>query len=442
MKRSTPWLAVIPAAALVLAACGGAEEPADDPEPADDTTEEEVDDEPDEPDEEVEDEDAAEDEEAEEVVRADADLVIWADDTRTPVLEPFADDFGSENEVEVAIQEVAFDDIRERLITAGPAGEGPDIIIGAHDWLGELVENGVLANVDLTGVEDDLEEVTVQAFTYEGQTYGLPYATENVGLFRNTDLVPDAPQTWEELEDIALGLQDDGEVEQGLVFPTEPADPYHNYPVVTALGGYVFGQADDGTYDASDVGIDSEGGLAAAQQFRDMVDSGLVSPDISYELMIDLFSGDDAAFAITGPWGMPDFEDVPFEVSPIPSIDGGTPEPFVGVQGFMISAFAENELLAQTFLTDFMATEDAQVALFEAGNRPPALTSAFDAVADDPNIEAFGEAGADGVPMPAIPEMGSVWDAWTNAYELIYEDEQAPDEAFQDAADQIREQIG
>jgi arabinogalactan oligomer / maltooligosaccharide transport system substrate-binding protein len=42
------------------------------------------------------------------------------------------------------------------------------------------------------------------------------------------------------------------------------------------------------------------------------------------------------------------------------------------------------------------------------------------------------------VPMPAIPEMGSVWEAWTNAYELIYEGQLEPAEAFEDAAEQIR----
>ncbi len=163
-----------------------------------------------------------------------------------------------------------------------------------------------------------------------------------------------------------------------------------------------------------------------------------MSADISYALMLDLFGGGDAAFAITGPWALADFPDVNFEVSPIPPVDGGTPAPFVGVQGFMISAFAENELLAQTFLLDYMATTEAQVALYEVGNRPPALISAFEEVADDPNIEAFGEAGIDGVPMPAIPEMASVWEAWTNAYELIYEGEMEPEAAFEDAASQIR----
>jgi arabinogalactan oligomer / maltooligosaccharide transport system substrate-binding protein len=427
MTKWRKWFAVVPIVALALTACGEADDDADEP-----VTEE--------PDAATEDEEEDGEEEAEEVTRADADLVIWADDTRTPVLQPFVEEFGEENDVEVAVQEVPFDDIRERLVQAAPAGEGPDIIIGAHDWLGELVENGVVAEVDLAGIEDDLEEVSVQAFTFEGTVYGLPYATENVALFRNTELVPDAPGTWEELEDTALELQD-GDVEQGIVWPTEPADPYHNYPIVTAYGGYVFGMDDDGTYDPSDLGIDSDGGIEAAEKFADMVDSGLLSPDITYELMIDLFSGGDAAFAITGPWAMGDFEGIEFEVSPIPEVDGGTPQPFVGVQGFMISSFAENELLAQTFITDHLATDEVQIELFEAGNRPPALISAFEQVADDPDIEAFGEAAADGVPMPAIPEMGSVWEAWTNAYELIYEGELEPEEAFSDAAEQIRDLI-
>lgn len=435
MRTNTRWLAIVAAIALVLVACGDGDQAADEPDvdEGEDAEPEEAAAEPD------DDEDPEAD--AEDVVRAEADLVIWLDDGRMDAIEGFAEEFGEENDVEVALQEVEFDDIRERLIVAGPAGEGPDIIIGAHDWLGELVENGVLAEVDIAAIEDDLDDVAVQAFNFEGQNFGLPYATENVALFRNTDLVPDAPQTWDDLEETALQLQDDGEVEQGLVFPTEPADPYHNYPFVTAYGGYVFGTDDDGSYDPSDLGIDSDGALDAAGKFAEMRDDGLLSPDISYDLMVDLFAGGDAAFAITGPWAMGDWPDIPFEVSPIPDIDGGTPAPFVGVQGFMISAFAENELLAQTFLVDHMASTEAQVSLFEAGDRPPALLSAFDEVADDENIEAFGEAGADGQPMPAIPEMGSVWDAWESAYELIFEDAQEPEEAFQDAADQIRDLI-
>ncbi|MFO8076388.1 MAG: maltose ABC transporter substrate-binding protein [Egibacteraceae bacterium] len=444
MKPTLRLLALMLAALLLLAACAededAAEEPEDDAdveEPEDDDEEEEADD--DEADEEEgAEEEGEEDEEA--VTRADADLVIWADDTRTPALEPFAEEFGADNDVEVVVQELPFDDLDDQLITAGPAGEGPDIIIGAHDWTGRLIENGVIAPIDLGGIADELADVAVEGFTFDGQVYGLPYATENLALVRNTELVPEAPETWDELIEVGQGLVEDGEAEEAVVWPTEPADPYHNYPVVTAYGGYVFGQEDDGSYDPSDLGLDNEGSIEAAEAYSDWVEEGILNVDVTYDLMIELFSNGDAPFTIAGPWTLGDFEEagVDYEVTPIPEIDGGTPQPFVGVQGFMLSSFAENELLAQTFLTDYMATEEAQLALYDADPRPPAMLSAFEEVSEDPNIEGFGESGLEGQPMPNIPEMDSVWESWTDAYELIWEGSEEPDTAFTQAAEQIR----
>ena len=433
MKPTMRLLALMLAALLVLAACAEDEEAVDEPED-DDVDVEEPEEEPD------EEEPDEEEPEEEPVTRADADLVIWADDTRTPALEPFAEEFGADNDVEVVVQELPFDELDDQLITAGPAGEGPDVIIGAHDWTGRLVENGVIAPIDLGDVADELADVAVEAFSFEGQVYGLPYATENVALIRNAEMVPEAPETWDELIDVGEGLVDDGEAEEAIVWPTEPADPYHNDPVITAYGGYVFGQDEDGSYDPADLGIDSEGSIEAAQAYRDWVEEGILNVDVTYDLMIELFAGGDAPFTIGGPWTLPDFDEagVDYEVTPIPEIDGGTPQPFVGVQGFMLSAFAENELLAQTFLTDYMATEDAQLALYDADPRPPAMLSAFDEVAEDPDIEGFGESGLDGQPMPNIPEMDSVWESWTDAYELVWEDAEDPETAFTQAADQIR----
>jgi maltose-binding protein MalE len=106
------------------------------------------------------------------VVRADADLVIWADDTRTPAITPFAEQFGTDNGLTVAVQEIGFGDIRDRLVVAGPAGEGPDIIIGAHDWLGQLVSSGVVSPLDVSAVSDGFSEASISAFNYEGQIYG------------------------------------------------------------------------------------------------------------------------------------------------------------------------------------------------------------------------------------------------------------------------------
>jgi maltose-binding protein MalE len=380
--------------------------------------------------------------------RGDADLVIWADDTRAPVLEPIAAAFAEAEGLKVVVQQVPFDKIRDNLITSGPAGEGPDIIIGAHDWLGELVKNGVVEPLDLGAAAADYADVAVKAFTYDGKVYGLPYAIENIALVRNTDLVPEAPATWEDLEKVALQLKADGKVDIPLAIQQGPADPYHNFPLYSLTGADVFAQNADGTYDPTQLGLDTPEGLASAVNFQKWSDEGLISKDVTYDIMIESFGTGKAPFAITGPWATSDpdrgfkAKGINYVVEPIPPFAGGDPaHVFVGVQGFMISSFSESVDLAKTFLLDYVNKEDVQLQLFDAGGRPPAMTSAFDKVKTDADVAGFGLAGQAGQPQPAIPEMSAVWDTWKDAYNLIFTGSD-PEQAFKDAATTIRGKIG
>jgi maltose-binding protein MalE len=103
-----------------------------------------------------------------------------------------------------------------------------------------------------------------------------------------------------------------------------------------------------------------------------------------------------------------------------------------------VSAFSEHPLLAQAFLTEFVASEEVQLALYEKGNRAPALLSAQEKI-DDPYLAALAEAGAVGMPMPAIPAMSAVWSAWGDAITLAMQDPDADAaELAQQAAEAIR----
>ena len=379
--------------------------------------------------------------------REGADLVIWADDTRRPVLEPIADKFAKAEGIKVAVQFVPFDKIRDNLSTQGPAGEGPDIVIGAHDWLGELVKNGVVEPLDIANTSA-YQDVAVKAFTYDGKLYGLPYAIENIALIRNTDLVPTAPKTWEEVEKTALELKASGKVDTPLAIQEGPADPYHNYPLYSMTGANIFAQNADGTYDPTKLGLDSPEALESAANFAKWSKEGLINKDMTYDVMIEKFASGKAPFAITGPWAVSEKDrgfkakGVKYAVEPIPPlVSGKTPHVFVGVQGFMVSAFSKNKDLAKTFLTDYVGTEEVQLAMFEAGGRPPAMKSAFDKVKTDADVAGFGAAGAAGIPQPAIPAMSSVWDNWKDAYNLIFSGTD-PAKAFKDAATAIRAKIG
>jgi maltose/maltodextrin transport system substrate-binding protein/arabinogalactan oligomer/maltooligosaccharide transport system substrate-binding protein len=364
-------------------------------------------------------------------------LTIWADDTRAPVLEALGADFEAEYGVRIVVTQKEFGGIRDDLKVAGPAGEGPDIIIGAHDWLGELVENGLLAEIDLGAMADQFLPAAVQAFTYDGVLYGMPYATENVAFVYNSELVPDPPTTWTEVEELSAQIEEAGAAPQGFIH--QESDPYHFFPIMTSFGGYVFGQSEEG-YNPEDVGIDSEGSLAAAQWLDNMYKAGHLKTGaaVNYDIMHAQFGAGEAAMMITGPWALPAIREsgVSFAVTNIP---GETQEaqPFLGVQGFMISAFSQDPLLAQTFLQEFVATEETMQAIFDADPRPSAFLPVREAI-EDPELAAFAEAGTNGLPMPAIPEMSAVWTAWGNALTLIGQQRADAEQAFMDAAEQIR----
>jgi arabinogalactan oligomer/maltooligosaccharide transport system substrate-binding protein len=370
----------------------------------------------------------------------EAALVIWADDTRTPVLTQLGAEFEAAYGLRVVVTEKAFSDIRDDFKVAAPTGEGPDIIIGAHDWLGELAENGLLAEIDLADKADLFLPAAVQAFVYDGVLYGMPYATENVAFVYNPELVPEPPTTWTEVKEISQEIVDSGAARQGYII--QENDPYHFFPIMTAFGGYVFGLTEDG-YNAEDVGLDSEGTIAAAQWLDSMYKDGLLVPGsaINYDLMHAAFNAGEAAMMITGPWALPAIREsgIPYAITNLPD-ETQEAQPFLGVQGFMVSAFSDDILLAQTFLQEFVATEETMQAIFESDPRPSAFIPVRDAIADE-DIAAFAEAGANGLAMPAIPEMSAVWTSWGNAQQLVSQQAEDPVAAFENAAEQVRTAI-
>ncbi|MDE0573904.1 extracellular solute-binding protein [Demequina sp. B12] len=346
-------------------------------------------------------------------------LTIWTDAERQDAIQTVADTFEAETGATVEIVQKNFEDLRNDFIAQVPTGEGPDITVGAHDWLGALVEAGVVNTVDLAGVEDDFEEVAVDAFTYDGQLYGLPYATEAIALIQNADLVGDtAPTTWDEM--IEMSVEAGFEDRPFILFTNGTSgDGYSAYPLQTSFGAPVFVQDESGSY-TSEVGMGGEAGEAFAQFLYDngQAGTGYFSDTIDYDTSSELFASGESPFILQGPW-MPFFDagDMNLVVSPMVSAGGETAAPFVGVQGFYVSAQSQNTLLANDFLTNYMATEDAQRALYEADPRLPALTALAEEFSSDPITAGFVESASQGVPMPSIPEMGNVWDLW-NAAEI------------------------
>lgn len=347
------------------------------------------------------------------------ELVIWTDEEREQAISDAAAAFEEETGATVTLVQKNFEDLRNDFIAQVPTGEGPDITVGAHDWLGALVAAGVVDTVDLGDKASEFEEVALQAMTYDGQLYALPYSLETIALVQNVDLVgEEAPASWDDM--IARGLASGAERPFVINTNGETGDGYTMYGFQTSFGAPVFVQDESGSY-TSEVAMGGAPGEAFASWLgaNGSAGTGYISTTVDYDINNELFNSGQAPYTIQGPWAISAYPDVNVAVNPIPSAGGQPAAPFVGVQGFYLSSQSKNALLAQEFLVNYMGTEEAQRALYEADPRIPAWSTLAEEVASDPIIAGFLASAQAGVPMPSIPEMGSVWDLWNAAQSQI-----------------------
>lgn len=350
-------------------------------------------------------------------------LVIWADDQRVAVLKPFAAQFGKAYGVKVNLRAFNISNLQADFVTASQHGTGPDIVVLANDAIGNMVQNGAIAPVQLTSSQQSAFEPTaIKAMTYNGQTYGVPYAIENIALIRNTDLAPTAPATINQLVSEGQKLKSEGKVKNVLCVQSgTTGDAYHIFPFYTAGGGQLFGTTSAGDPDPKQVLVDSQSSVAAWTKLRSLGSkgSGALTTAINANNAIPAFTNKSCAFLISGPWAMDAIKkaNINYSISNIPSFSGGQPaRPFLGVQAFFVAAKGKNVTLAQQFVTTYVTKPSVQEALYKVGDRPEALISALDASKQtDPDIAKWEAAGADGEPMPDIPAMAQVWVPFGNA---------------------------
>ncbi len=353
---------------------------------------------------------------------AGGEVEIWADDKRAAVLQKFAADFGKTAGFTIKVQAVS-KDLQTNFVTASQAGKGPDIVVGAHDWIGNLVQNGTIDPIQLTDEQKAaFNPIAIKGVTFNGQVYAVPYAVENIALIRNTELAPEAPASLEALVTAGKALKSSKKVSEILALQVgNNGDAYHIYPLYASGGGYLFGTTESGDYDPKDLGVSKPEAIAAFAKIGKLGEkgAGALKRSIGPENSISLFTGKKSAFLISGPWAITDIKKagIQYDVSPIPGFEDGKPaKPFVGVQAFYVASKGANKALAQEFVTNHLTAPELAVALYTAEPRPPALTAALEQVkGNDPDVEKFLNAGQSGDILPAIPAMAAVWDPFGKA---------------------------
>ncbi|WP_413379543.1 extracellular solute-binding protein [Alkalihalobacillus sp. 1P02AB] len=368
------------------------------------------------------------------------ELTMWVNDEEDQLdaYEAIVAKFEEEYGIPVKITEFSMLDQLDAISLDGPAGRGPDLFFQANDRVGQAYLEGLAREITLT--EEQLAgypEGAVQAFSYEGVQLGIPAVTETYALYYNTDLVSEAPQTFEDIEQIAADLTNAANDEYGFLM--EATNFYYLYPFLAADGGYVFNQDADGAYDDSDVGLANAGAVAGAERIKSWFDEGYLPVGINGDIMSGLFEDGKVGAVISGPWNIPTYSSAlgdSLAVAPLPTINGEPLASFSGVKGWLVNEYTEHEEWAVE-LALFITNAENSLTYFEYAGELPART---DVEIEDEILAAFSEQAEHAVPMPNIPAMSQVWTPMEEAFIHITQGEDVQ-EVLEEAVEQIHADI-
>ncbi len=328
------------------------------------------------------------------------------------------------------------DALQDKFPQTAATGDGPDIVFWAHDRFGGYAEAGLLVEVKPSKeTKEGIVDFAWDAVKYNGKLIGYPVAVESLSLIYNKDLVPNPPQSWEEVEALNAKLKKDGKT--AIMWNLK--EPYFTWPLMAADGGYAFKTTEAG-YDVKDAGIATAGVKASMNFVKGLVDKGVISADMDYSVSESEFNKGNTAMTINGPWSWGNVEKsgINYGVTTLPKFNGQPSKPFVGVLTAGISTASPNRDLAVEFIENYLLTNDG---LRMVNNDKPlgavALKSFQKELDSDARIAATMQNAMNGEIMPNIPQMGAFWSSAKNAIINIVDGRQTVDAALGDAEKQM-----
>ena len=358
-------------------------------------------------------------------------LLIWmggdkGDALLQEVVAQFTADLGVEVVVEIA------DPLTDKFQQAAATGDGPDIVLWAHDRFGEWAAGGLIQPVDPSQeMTDGILASAWDAVSFGGKVWGYPVNVEAIGLVYNKDLIDTPPATFEEIKDLAMP-----EGVRAILWDYN--NTYFTMPMLMANGGFAF-QKVDGVFDGKNTGVNNEGAMMGANVLKSLFDDGVMPAGVDYGVMDGAMAKGETAMVINGPWSWAGYKGagINIGVAPLPTINGQVSPPFLGVPAFAVNAATPNKDLVIELLESYILTDEGLAHWNANGNLGALADISAGQVQEDPLVKATIANAANGIPMPSNPEMGAFWGAMGPALTNITTGVQSPEDALNDAAKRI-----
>ena len=370
---------------------------------------------------------------------SNGELLIWMDADRGPALEPILKKF--EEKYSIKVRTEAPQNITDSFPTAAQSGKGPDIVIWAHDKVGEWADAGLISPLEVSReIREMYYPKAWEAVTHKDSIWGFPIGMETVALIYNKKLLDGPPP--DKLSDLAQLNEKMKREHPGVAtILWDYKSAYYSWGILAGAGAYIFAK-NDGGYDLGDVGVADAGAVKALSKIIELVDSGILPKSISYSATEDLMGQGKLAMMISGPWAWANLmkTGIDFGVAPIPRCGDHPAKPFVGVAAAYINRATSNQDIAKEFIENFLVSDEGLRAMNDAKpiGIPSLVSLAEEMDQSNPLLRQMKICIEQGEVMPNIPEMGRFWTAVGAALQLATNGQASAEAALREAADNIR----
>ena len=341
-----------------------------------------------------------------------------------------------EKDLGIPVKVEAPEGATDKFQAAAQTGKGPDIMLWAHDRIGEWADAGLLKPVT---VSDDFKAGLIpmswDAVTHNKQIWGYPLALEAVSLIYNKKYVTgNPPAQLSEISAFAKELKTKSPNVVAILWDYDT--PYFTWPFLASGGGYPFKEV-AGSYDTKDIGVANDGAVKGLKEVVDLITAGIMPKGASYSVMEQKMNSGELALMISGPWAWANLRKngIDFGLAPVPGVGGNPGKPFVGVLTALINRSTPNADLAAQFIEKYICTADGLKTIdADVPIGVPALKSLYDEMAaKNPLIKVTYDNAQNGVVMPNIPQMGKFWSSMASAFQIATNGQASPEAALADA---------
>jgi maltose/maltodextrin transport system substrate-binding protein len=369
----------------------------------------------------------------------DGELLLWLDADRGRGLQPIAKKFEHVSGIKVTIETPEL--LTNNFPVAAQAGKGPDIVIWAHDKVGEWAGSGLISPVERSA--DFMSKFSPKAWEavmHEGRAWGYPIGVETVGLLYNRKLLDGPPPA--QLSDLVhIDPQIKRNHPQVITILWDCQSPYYSWGFLASAGGYIYAKSKTG-YDLNDIGVATPGAVRGLSKIVELVHAGILPKGVPYSTTEDLMSQGKAAMIISGPWAWPNLmkSGIDFAVAPIPGVDGNPGRPFVGVTVAYLNRSSANQDLADEFLMRYVLTEEGLTALghWKPIGLPALISLENKMTRDNALLQQLKSCVEGGEIMPNIPQMGRFFSSVGAALQIATHGRASPEAALREAEANMR----